>query len=136
MRLNPDDHMAAVMHSSSILFLKNIHFETMTEEETALHMERLNTAIENAPRTDFFVMIRAMFRVNFQRDPHAALADVERGKKINPGYSLLHEAAGFSYMLLGEFKKSAEEFSIVIDTLPDDPLVQYRIYHMAIGAVL
>lgn len=133
MRLNPDDHMAAVMHTSSILFLKNIHFETMDEDEIALHSARLDAAIENAPRTDFFVMIRALFRVNFLRDARGALSDIERGQKINPGYSLLHEGAGFAHMLLGEFRKSADEFAIVIDTLPEDPMVQYRVYHMAIA---
>lgn len=133
MRLNPDDHMAAVMHTSSILFIKNINFETMGDAEIELHSGRLDAAIENAPRTDFFVMIRALFRVNFLRDARAALSDVERGQKINPSYSLLHEAAGFAHNLAGRFREAATEFDIVIDTLPDDPLVQYRIYHKAIA---
>ena len=133
MRLNPDDHMAAVMHTSSILFIKNINFETMDDAEIELHSGRLDTAIENAPRTDFFVMIRALFRVNFLRDARAALLDVARGQKINPSYSLLHEAAGFAHNLAGRFREAATEFDIVIDTLPDDPLVQYRIYHKAIA---
>ena len=90
---------------------------TMNDEESELHLARLDAAIENAPRTDFFVMIRALFRVNFQRDARTALSDVERGKKINPSYSLLHEAAGFAHSLAGRFEEAAAEFDVVVDTL-------------------
>ena len=125
--------MAAVMHTSAVLFLSNIYFERLDEEAIALHSQRLNSAIESAPRTDFFVMIRALFRVTVLRDAKAALADVERGQKINPSYSLIRESAAFAHMLSGRFTDAIEEFAIVIDTLPDDPLVQYRIYHTAIA---
>ena len=133
LRLNPDDHMAAVMHTAAVIFLSNIYFTRLDEEAIALHSLRLNSAIENAPRTDFFVMIRALFRVTVLRDAKAALADVERGQKINPSYSLIRESAAFAHMLTGRFIDAIEEFAVVINTLPDDPLVQYRIYHTAIA---
>ena len=133
MRLNPDDHMAAVMHTVAVLFLANVHSETLDEDTIALHTARLNAAIENTPRSDYFVTARALFRVFVLRDARTALADVERGLKINPSYSLLHQAAGSAHMLAGRFREAAAELALVIDTLPDDPMIQYRIFLLAVA---
>ncbi|MCP4316443.1 MAG: hypothetical protein GY789_10610 [Hyphomicrobiales bacterium] len=133
LRLSPEDHMAGVMHTAAVMFVRNARFETFDDQEMAMHNSRLNAAIENAPRTDFFVMMRALFRAFVVRDADAALSDVDRCLRINPSYSLIHEAAGGAHMLSGRFREAADEFGTLAESLPDDPLVQYRTYFLAVA---
>ncbi len=106
--LDPDDLEAhRIMGAVSLLFEKDI-------EKAVFHHKK---AIEMVP-SDTFHLARYAILLCFLDEPNSGLVEIKKAIRINPFCSdLIHEAEGFCYYLLGDFKTAVSSFKkMQIDT--------------------
>ena len=132
-RLNPDDPMATAMRTEAIYFLNLVNHVEMDIEDVEQLSSDLNQAFEALPRSDYVHFARANLRTHLLKDADGALADVKRCLKINSGYLPIFEAEGSALMRAGRFEDSVSSYKKAVEGLPNDPLVQFRAYYLAIA---
>lgn len=77
-----------------VIRLANARFEDLDPDSLAEISARADAAVQAAPQSDFASKVRAEVRVGLLGDPEGARRSIERVRRINPGYTLLHQVEG------------------------------------------
>lgn len=126
--LSPTDGVALCMRAESQIMLHAARYEPLPDGLLNQVAEDLDTAVEQAPNSDYVFWTRGSFRTYCLRDIEAARADLERSRNLNPAYAECHELEGHILMLEGKFDESADAFQRLLARQKHNPLMPYRLF--------
>ena len=126
--LNPMDGIALSMRAEAQIMLHAARYEEMSDDMAKKLAGDLDTAVEQAPGSDYVFWARGTFRTVCLGNVAAARADLERSQSLNPAYVECHELEGHIRMLEGEFDKSADAFQRLLVRQTHNPLMPYRLF--------
>ncbi len=131
--LNPLDGMSLCMRVEAQLMLHGARYKIMSAEIKKRCEEVLNTAVMQEPKSDYVIWVRANFRLAVQDDISGALADLKRGRQLNPAYLENHELEGQILLRRSEFAGADAAFSRLVERGEQDPLQPYRLFMRGIA---
>jgi adenylate cyclase len=92
--------------------------------------------VQGAPRTDYVYFIRAHVRARLVGDVEGARKDVQRIKRINPGYTLGFEAEGQAALAAGSWGHAVEAFAECVNRSQNDPYLPLWNYELAFAQLM
>jgi len=135
LELNPNDPMALAMRAEGQLCICLARHGDLGVE-TRERLERdLDTAIEAAPRSDYVVFARGIFRVVCGADMAGARMDIDRCLALNPSYPWGQYIDGLYRLATGDFAGAADAFARSASLSELDPMLPIHLHQLAISQI-
>lgn len=130
-RLSPDDPMTVSMLAEGSIMLMLANYREPTPEWISTFEQRVNHAVEQVPRSDYAVWVRALFRLHILRDLQGAASDLQRTMVLSPSYVPGFELQGVAAMAAGRWDEAVSLLDRAVSLSNQDPLLPYRLYLLA-----
>ncbi len=136
LRLAPDNAMSLAMWANAQVRVAISRYEELAPELAELAVARANQAVQNAPRSDYVVLVRGIVRLCVTRDIERARRDIERAVEINPSFTYAREWQGNLQLALGSYEEAARTFGDLCKDTESDPYRPYFAYGAAFALLL
>ncbi len=131
LRLSPVDPMSLAMRAEGTVMLSAARQEQLDAAQVELLEDGFNKAIELAPRSDYVIWARGVFRVHVLGDAVLARHDIDRCIALNAAYPPAYEYLGLIHLMNGQYVEAAEALQKSVELSDADPLVRTRMYFHA-----
>jgi len=126
LKLNPSDAISLCMRAEAEVMQAAARYEDLPRDTLDRMADDVDTAIEQAPTSDYVRWTRGFLRVNCFDDPGNAELDLARSRSLNPAYLENHELEGHIRMLQERFSEAAGCFGILLTRQTHNPMLPYR----------
>lgn len=132
-RLAPEDPMTISMLAEATILLARARHQVIAADWAITFEQRLNLAIELAPRSDYAIWTRGLFRLQVLNDPEGAASDLRRVLTLSPSYVPGLEVLGQIEMASGRFMDAEIHLQRAVALSESDTLLPYRLFLLAVA---
>lgn len=132
-RLSPEDPMTLGMLAEATILLARARHQAIAADWVVSFDQHLNLAVELAPRSDYIIWTRGLFRLQVLHDRDGAESDLRRVLTLSPSYVPGLEVLGQIEMASGRFADAATSLRRAVARSENDTLLPYRLYLLAVA---
>ena len=134
--LDPEHASSLAMWCEGQLFTLEAHYRKADPDLSEKIIKSSNKAIQASPRSDYCWYIRAHVRARIIGDLEGARKDIDRLRRLNPGYVLGMEASGITELVSGNWELARVSLTQAVERSADDPFLPFRLYPLAITQMM
>lgn len=132
----PENPMVLAMQAYAIFQTVRLAIERVEDIDSDAAMSFADKSVQLGPDIDFVFTNRGRLRLWIRRDHEGCFEDSRRALIINPNYHLAKHTIALANIFGGDRNKGIMELRRIIDQIPSEPIVPFRLSILAIGNAL
>jgi class 3 adenylate cyclase len=136
LELDPDNGMSLAMKCEVDMYLTITQLALPGEDFCERLEADTDRAVEALPSSDYAAYVRALARVYVLNDLAGARRELQRLRRVNPGYHLSHEIEGLLLIAEGSYVRGAKSLADCNARSMRDPYIPQRLYAMSVALLL